>query len=153
MKQLRTYRLIEEIVAGLFILLFIYTGISKLKDHYSFETVLSRSPLIGSKAVFLSWSLPIIEILVAAMLIVPGLRKYGLISSIALMSLFTGYIAYMIYYTPNLPCSCGGVLKQMTWAQHLNFNISFTLLAIAGFMIHQKNKLFVAINRNSRTPV
>jgi len=46
-----------------------------------------------------------------------------------LMTVFTLYIAYMLLFTPKLPCSCGGVLQQMTWKQHLLFNIGFTLLA------------------------
>lgn len=142
-----------EIISALLILLFVYTGISKLNDQDNFQAVLSQSPLIGSRANFLSWYLPIIELLTALLVFLPFTRKLGLKISLILMCLFTGYISYMILFTPHLPCSCGGVLKQMTWTQHLLFNICFTVLIAAGLWLYQRNKLFIAINRNSRTPV
>jgi putative oxidoreductase len=142
-----------EIIAALLIFLFVYTGVSKLNEQNSFRAVLSRSPLIGSTANLLSWLLPILELITAALLLIPFFRKAGLVVSLGLMTIFTGYIAYMIIFTPHLPCSCGGVLKQMTWKQHLWFNVFFTGLSAAAYWLYQHNKLFVATNRNSRTPV
>ncbi len=145
--------IIPDIISALFILLFVYTAITKLIEHQSFKVVLSQSPLIGINATILSWVLPILELLTAALLFVPSIRKWGFACSLILMLLFTGYIAYMIFFTPNLPCSCGGVLALMTWPQHLIFNIFFTTLAVIGLWFTFRNKLFIAINRNSRTPV
>ena len=142
-----------QIIAALLILLFVYTGVSKLNEQPKFIAVLSQSPLIGSKASLLAWTLPIIELITALLLLFPPTRKAGLIISLSLMCLFTAYIAYMILYTPHLPCSCGGVLRHMTWRQHLDFNIFFTMLCITGLWLYHSNKDFIAINRNSRTPV
>lgn len=138
-----------EIISSLFILLFVYTGISKLSEQNNFRAVLSRSPLIGPEANFFSWFLPITELLTALLLFLPFTRKWGLMITLVLMCIFTGYIAYMIISTSHLPCSCGGVLKQMTWTQHLEFNVLFTALAAFGIWVYQKNKLFIAINRRS----
>lgn len=142
-----------EIISALLILLFVYTGISKLNEQSNFRAVLSESPLIGSKANFFSWVLPITELTTASLLFFPFTRKWGFIISLMLMSLFTAYIAYIIFFMPHLPCSCGGVLKQMTWTQHLTFNIFITGLTTVGLWLYQKNKLFIAINRCSRIPV
>lgn len=141
-----------EIISALFILLFVYTGISKLSEQNNFRVVLSQSPLIGSKANLISWLLPITELLTALLLFFPMTKKWGLMISLALMCIFTGYISYMIIATSHLPCSCGGVLKQMTWSQHLKFNILFTALAGLSLWFYQKNKRFIAINRQSRIP-
>ena len=144
---------LTEIISALFILLFVYTGVSKLNEQNNFRAVLSHSPIIGSKANFLSLFLPITELFTSILLFIPNTRKWGLIISFGLMCIFTGYIVYMILFTPHLPCSCGGVLKQLTWNQHLILNILFTVLAGLGLWNYNKNKLFIAINRRSRIPV
>lgn len=142
-----------DIISALFILLFVYTATTKLLDHESFRAVLSQSPIIGSKAGMLSWVLPILELFTATLLFIPTMRKWGFASSLILMLIFTGYITYMISFARHLPCSCGGVISLMTWPQHLIFNIFFTALAAIALRLTLKNKLFIAIDRNSRTPV
>ncbi len=142
-----------DIISALFILLFVYTATSKIIEHRSFQTVLSQSPMIGNKASVLSWALPMSELFAAVLLFFPAMRKFGFIFSFFLMLVFSSYIIYMILFSKNLPCSCGGVISQMTWYQHLIFNIFFTVLAAFALRITFRNKLFIAINRDSRTPV
>ena len=72
--------------------------ISSLFDFRSFKYVLSRSPLIGDKAAVVALALPITA----------GLF-YGLL---ALIAVYTLYLAYVICFTPQLVCPCGGVLKR-----------------------------------------
>lgn len=153
MRKLLTEQFLIELIASLFILLFLYTGLSKLKEQTEFQVVLSKSPLLSTSSLVLSWLLPIIEIATSVLLFLPRTRKYGLVASMLLMTLFALYISYMLLFTPNLPCSCGGVLKQLNWSQHLLFNIFFLLLSILALWLSNKNKFFIAINRNSRTPV
>lgn len=153
MRKHLTEQFLVELIASLFILLFLYTGLSKLNEHTAFQVVLSKSPLLTTSSIVLSWLLPIIEIATSVLLFFTATRKYGLVTSMALMVAFTLYISYMLLFTPNLPCSCGGVLKQLNWSQHLVFNIIFLLLSIMALWLSNKNKLFIAINRNSRTPV
>jgi hypothetical protein len=144
MRKLLTEQFLAELIASIFILLFLYTGLSKLKEQEEFQIVLSKSPLLAKS-----------EIVTSVLLFLPRTRRYGLAASMLLMALFTLYISYMLLFTPSLPCSCGGVLKQMNWAQHLVFNTFFLLLSILALWLSNsnKNKFFIAINRNSRTPV
>ena len=142
-----------DIISALFILLFVYTATTKLIEHDNFKVVLAQSPLIGEKANVLSWLLPILELFTAMLLFIPSLRKWGFASALILMLLFTFYITYMIFFARDLPCSCGGVISTMTWPEHLIFNIFFTSLAAIGLGFTLRNKLFIEINRNSRTPV
>jgi Trk-type K+ transport system membrane component len=153
MRKLLTERFLVELIASLFILLFLYTGLSKLKEPEEFQIVLSKSPLLATSAIALSWLLPIIEIVTSVLLFLPCTRKYGLAASMLLMTSFTIYISYMLLFTPSLPCSCGGVLKQLNWQQHLVFNIFFLFISTLALWLSNNNKLFIAINRNSRTPV
>ncbi len=106
---------IPDIICGLLILLFAYAAISKLTDRQHFQAVLAQMLLIKSVAGFISFALPVTELIVCALLFVPGTRLFGLYASFGLLTSFTIYIGYMILFAPKLPCNCGGVLEQMNW--------------------------------------
>ena len=131
---------IIEIICFLLILLFVYTGLSKLFNYAEFKSQLSRSPGLEDWSAVIAIVLPIAELITAGMLAVTMTRRAGLILSFTLIVLFTGYIIYMLLFEKNLPCSCGGVIKEMTWKQHLVFNIFFLLMALAAMRL-QKNKI------------
>ena len=143
----------SEIISATFIFLFVYTAVLKMIDRESFAYVLSRSSLLGKFSSFVSWTIPSVEIVISLLLIIPNFRRLGLLFSTLLMSLFTLYIAYMLMFTSHLPCSCGGVLNNLGWKEHLLFNICFTGFAFIGWRFSKTNKDFIAINRISRTPV
>lgn len=146
MKQIHYQRIIE-IIAAIFILLFTYAAISKLFDYNAFKNTLYFSPLLSSYAAVLAWGLPVVELIISGLLFIPHKRETGLYASFALMLILTIYLAYMVLYSPHLPCSCGGVLQQMTWPQHLWFNIGFTILAAAGIRMHCKFKNSIPIHQ------
>ncbi|MBS1598440.1 MAG: hypothetical protein JST75_09440 [Bacteroidetes bacterium] len=133
---------IIEIISALFILLFTYTALSKLYDYENFRSVLYRSPYISFAAPVITWALPIVELVVVFFLFFPRMRRVGLIGSLMLMIIFTFYIGFIIITVsqPKLPCSCGGVLQQMSWQQHLLFNIFFTFLAWMGLRLLRLNR-------------
>jgi putative oxidoreductase len=131
---------IIESVSALFILLFAYTGITKLAVIKDLLKVLKKYPLIGQFYELVAWGLPITELAVVLLLIIPRTRIAGLIASIGLMSVFTIYLSYMLIYAPKLPCTCGGMLQQLTWPQHLVFNIVFILLGVAAYWLSRTNR-------------
>jgi len=53
--------------------------ISKIFEQDSFKMVLSQLPLIKSKATFVSWLLPVSELIIALLLFIPGTRKWDLL--------------------------------------------------------------------------
>lgn len=139
-KTIRKPIVIADIISGMILLLMLYTSISKLIDHSTFNLVLHRSPLLKPAANILSWLIPILEICISLLLFFPTSRLKGLYASFILLVLFTGYLTYMIAYTPNLPCSCGGVIKHLTWLQHILFNTFFIALCLAGIFLFKKNQ-------------
>lgn len=130
---------ITEVIAFLFMVLFLYTSISKILTFGSFQTVLSQSPLIRNYFQLVAFSIPTLEILITILLFFPKTRLKGLYAATALMTAFTLYIAYMLKFTPNLPCQCGGVLRQMNWTQHLYFNSAFVIMGVAGIWLTKNN--------------
>ncbi|GGB23756.1 MauE/DoxX family redox-associated membrane protein [Puia dinghuensis] len=129
--------LVFQIIICLLILLFVYTAVSKLADYNNFLFVLRQTDELRPFAAILSIALPLVEIVVAVLLIIPSTRHKGLYTSLILMSVFTIYVAYVNFLASHRPCACGGVLKGLKWRQHLIFNIIFTLIALAGIWLNK----------------
>ncbi len=127
---------IIEAISALLVFLFIYAAVSKLLDFDKFKYQLSQSPFISGISWLVAWAIPLGEILISISLISKRTRIAGLHLSLFLMLLFTGYIFIMLKYSSYLPCSCGGILSQMSWKLHFVFNLAFTGLSLMGIMIH-----------------
>jgi uncharacterized membrane protein YphA (DoxX/SURF4 family) len=129
-----------EIISSLLVLLFVYTGLSKLLDFQTFHLQLSKSPFITKFADAVAWTLPIGELVVALALVFKWTRLPGLYASLFLMTMFTAYIYAMLNYSYDLPCSCGGIISKMTWTQHLWFNAGYTALCVGGILLESSKK-------------
>lgn len=149
MKRLPPRQLYIEIVVALYVLLFLYTAIMKFRDIPFFIGSMSHTPILRPYAIILAGMIPAMEIAIAVLLIIPRTRHYGLLTSTGLMGIFTLYVAFILTTMKDLPCSCGGVIQQLNWKEHLIFNSVFLL---AGMLACYWNKGFIAINRRSRIP-
>jgi len=124
------------------IFLFSYTGYSKIEDHSRFLKGLSRVAIIGPYALFISWSVPIVEIVISILLIIPKTSKWGLYSFTILMSVFTIYIVSMVLWATKLPCHCGGAIEKLSWTQHIWFNLVFIAIAVFALWISKLKTSF-----------
>jgi MFS family permease len=136
--------LMAELISSFFVLLFAYTAVSKLVIYDTFVNQLSKSPYLEKYAVAVGWLIPAIELIVALLLVYRRSRLIGLFASFGLMLAFSIYIYMMLHYSHYIPCSCGGVLAQMSWEQHLVFNVVLSLLALGG--------IFLSVTRNNPNP-
>ncbi|QHS63027.1 MauE/DoxX family redox-associated membrane protein [Chitinophaga agri] len=130
-----TRKLFPELPAILLVALFTYAAISKLLQYDTFQHQLGQSPFVTAYANVIVWLLPLSELAIAALLVIPGTRLTGLYLSFAMMLAFTIYIYAILHYSYFVPCSCGGLLSQMNWDQHFIFNIVFTLISLAGIFL------------------
>jgi putative oxidoreductase len=130
----------KEFIAAFLMLLFSYTAASKLLEHarFLFQLRLSPLPQMATFAELLSWSVPILEILVAIVLVVGMITGHflnkGLWISLVLISSFEIYITAMFFSGKDLPCACGGVISLMSWRGHVIFN-ALTIIMIAAALI------------------
>lgn len=127
--------LIIESIAYIFILLFLYTGIMKLIDYDSFHFDLTNAPVIKKLEPILAFAVPITELIIALLLFIPKTKKIGLYSSFIIMTLFTIYVGGILSFLKDKPCTCGGILRSLTWGQHLGLNITLTLLALLALFL------------------
>lgn len=129
-------KFIVQATTFLLIFLFLYTALSKLVVFGTFKTLLAQYPLIGSFSGLIAWLVPATEIFLCLLLFVPASRKTGLWLSAVLLGLFTLYTIYLVSFAPKLPCSCGGVIAQLSWQQHLLLNVVFlTLSAVSAYSL------------------
>lgn len=140
------------IISLLLILLMVYAALAKLNDYDNFRFGLSESPIIAPFAGILVWAVPATELLIAAMLALSFLRLAGLYASFVLMLLFTLYIIVMLSFYDDIPCSCGGVLEDMSWGVHIGFNLVFVLLSAWAIRLEKKRRRRLPALHSSAAP-
>jgi uncharacterized membrane protein YphA (DoxX/SURF4 family) len=140
MKQMIAKNTFIEIVCYLFIFLFLYTGVMKLIDHLDFYFAIEKSYILYRFASVIAWVIPILELSIVVCLLIQKLKRIGLYASFMLMALFTIYVGYNAFFTTHeeRPCTCGGIIENMTWVQHFFFNTAFSLLALLAIRFYKQ---------------
>ena len=126
---------IVDIIAALFVLLWVYAAISKLMDYETFKVQLGKSPLLTNFAGFAAVAVPVSELVIAGMLLTNRFKLLGLYASLFMMTLFTAYIIAILNFSYYIPCSCGGILSSLGWTEHVIFNLVFIALAIVAILL------------------
>jgi len=126
-----------EIIAIWFVMLFLYTGISKLMEYNLFKTQIGMSPILSPVAGLIAWLLPLSEFVAAILLFIPRWRPTGMYAALGLMSAFTIYVGALLLWEDHLPCSCGGVISLLSWQGHLIFNSICIGLALLGVLLNR----------------
>ena len=124
------------VISSLLVLLFLYASLSKLVDLKQFEGDMLNQPFPHWLARGITWTIPFTELLLVLCLLLgtwlnqASLHIAGLLGSFALMSIFTLYTGLiLLHFFPRIPCGCGGVIRTLTWKEHLCLNVSVTLFA------------------------
>lgn len=131
----------------LLVVLFVYTGVAKLADLSSFRNDLNGQVFPPGWVRGLVYLLPALEILVAISICFDRSRLLGLWAASVLMFLFTLYAALVLAGVfKRIPCSCGGVIRRLSWQQHFWFNTCFLAVSIVSI------KLCIHTNRGNRKP-
>ncbi|AEM71527.1 hypothetical protein Murru_2489 [Allomuricauda ruestringensis DSM 13258] len=132
--QKHSHRIVETI-SLLFVVLFIYAATSKLWDFGQFKVQLGQSPVLTAYVDGVAWMVPGVEYLLALLLLFNGTRLVAFYGSLVLMVMFTTYILLVLNFSDYIPCSCGGVLEDLGWTEHIVFNLFFVALAIIGIIL------------------
>jgi hypothetical protein len=112
---------------------------SKWMDLGRFAGDMNNQPFPHWMAAILTWSLPVVDIFIPLALIINRTRPAGLWASLIVMSLFTIYAGVILFhFFDRVPCGCGGVIRGLTWPQHLFFNLFFTLVSLSGILMSMK---------------
>lgn len=123
----------------LLVVLWCYTATSKLMTFTEFKRQLIAQHFSPDFTSALLWLVPLTELIAAFTLLFTKTRLFGLLLSLILMVLFTGYVGLTLMgYFDQRPCSCGGVLQQLGWTAHFWFNLFFLGSSILGIVATTK---------------
>lgn len=124
-------KVLSEIFVYLIALLWLYTSVYKFLQIDNSISQLGDSPLIAPFAVWFGYGLPVIEFALFALLLISKTRRYALIGSTILLTLFTIYIIVILnFYRADTPCTCGGIISKLGWKNHIYFNLTFLLMGV-----------------------
>jgi len=135
---MKKYFSIPAIVSAILLGLLLYTGISKLQRHNDFLLALAASPLLKQHAGWLSRAVPVTELVIAALLFFPATRQKGMYAALLLLTVFTGYLTWMLQQQAPLPCSCGGFIEALSWPQHLLFNTALLAVTVTTILLNKR---------------
>ena len=134
-------KIIIEIISSLLILLFLYASVSKWLDFKVFIGEMNNQPFPNSITPFIVWSVPLIEVIIAIDLIFERTRVPAFYASLILMGVFTVYsVAILLHAFKYIPCSCGGIIRKLTWPQHLFFNLFFVGISLLGIVLIKRDR-------------
>ena len=131
-------KIITNITGNLLILLFGYAAVSKLLVYPKFVSQIGQSPVLQGMSPYIAWVIPAIELGICMLLILPKWKLTGFYAATGLMLVFTIYVLVIMYLSPIVPCSCGGILNGLGWKSHLVFNILFTGIACTGLLVEKR---------------
>lgn len=129
-------------ITVIFILLFMYTGVDKLRNSEALSIQIKEIPFLKP---FASWLLALvacIELAVVILLTRKSSRLAGLYACLILMLSFTLYLILISYFSEGVTCSCGGILTQLPQKLHIIFNICLVGVASAGVYLEKQVKHF-----------
>jgi uncharacterized membrane protein YphA (DoxX/SURF4 family) len=129
-----------DVIIFLLAVLFLYAASAKFMTFVEFQAQLGKSPLIANYAKTIAWTVPFVEVLISLLVLIPRTLLYGLYASFFLMFIFTAYIAFILTFSPYVPCSCGGILNTMGWTEHLIFNSFFVSVTVTGIILHNRKQ-------------
>lgn len=129
--------------------LFLYAAYGKLTDHDTFARGLSKVNYLGVYAEPIAWLVPIAEIGIAILLIIPHTYKLGLYLFTGTMMVFTLYIGSMLLWNEKLPCHCNLFVEKLSWVEHLWFNLALIGLSITAILLSRSN-LNLKTNNNEK---
>ena len=124
------------LISGLLIILWAYSSFSKVLELDKFKHAMATQVFpkwIGKIFVFI---IPLSEIVMITLLILPDTRLIGMYASFIMMLAFTIYVAGSVFEIyERKPCACGGLFGRLGWNRHLNVNAILTLIALTGIIL------------------
>lgn len=124
------------IITGLLILLWAYASFSKIFNMHQFQHALMTQVFPRWVGKILTYALPLSELVIIGLLLIPETRLLGMYTSLFLMTIFTLYVGGAVFQIyDRYPCACGGLFSRMGWYKHLKVNIILTIIALAGVVL------------------
>lgn len=118
------------------IVLWSFTGLEKLIRFEDSRNAFRNQTFPPDMADALAIWVPVAELALALILVIPFLRWWGYLGSTLLLTVFNTYIGLIwVGAFPRVPCNCAGLLESLNWASHFWLNWVFIGLGILGMCL------------------
>lgn len=124
-----------------FVILYSYTATVKLAHFGNFRDQLNQSPGLQGYGGYWAYGIIALIIVMVILLCFRKLRLWGLWCSFGILTVIAGYIAVILYYSNNLPCTCIGLFEQLGWKENLAATMALMIMALVGiYAMKKENK-------------
>lgn len=131
-----------QLATGALASLFCYAALSKLLHYQQSENEMLNQIFPRPWALVFTWLIPSLELLLVIGLLWKTTQRVAMWAATLLLLLFSLYIALVMSGVfGRVPCSCGGILKNMSYGMHLVFNLLFMIVGIYGIASAGKGEL------------
>ena len=121
----------------LLVLVYLYTLAQKVMDLGAFHERLVKNSLFSDQFIdALIYLVPLAELVVVVLVLVPKTRSFGLQSSLFMMIAFTFYLWFLNKHGDISNCGCGGIFHYMTYVQHMLTNFGIILVNLGSFILY-----------------
>lgn len=134
-QTMRTKNLIAETIIFLLLLMWAYTFVSKVLDFDTFRRQINGAYLLSYLGSPLPYILQLLHLSLVILLLKKSWRKLGLITSLSVLLLYTGYLIYILKFAPSIPCSCISLFRGLNWNNQLWINLAVLTLNIIGLIM------------------
>ncbi|WP_420866236.1 MauE/DoxX family redox-associated membrane protein [Chryseobacterium gambrini] len=132
---MRTKNLIAETIIFLLLLMWAYTFVSKVRNFDTFRRQINGAYILSSFGSSLPYILQLLHLSLVVLLIKKSWRKIGLITSLSVLLLYTGYLIYILKFAPSIPSSCISLYRGLNWNDQLWINLAVLTLNIIGLIM------------------
>lgn len=123
----------DKIASIPLIILWTYTGFDKLLRWKDSRNAFHNQTFPAELAEVLAYAVPIVELLIALLLLFSVTRWWGYLGSILLLTVFTTYVGLIwVGAFPRVPCNCAGILESLGWAEHFWMNLGLIGVGVWG---------------------
>ncbi|WPR77690.1 MauE/DoxX family redox-associated membrane protein [Algoriphagus sp. NG3] len=125
----------DKIFNTILILLWTYTGLDKLIRWDASRKAFHNQTFPSELAEVLAYAVPMVELLIAGLLLFSVTRWWGYLGSVLLLTVFITYVGLIWSGAfPRVPCNCAGILESVGWAAHFWLNLGFIGVAVWGLV-------------------
>ncbi len=134
-------KIVVELVTFLLMSLYLFAAFSKWFAFTQFKNDINNQPFPNALTPWIIYSIPPLQVLITLALMFERTRTIGLYASLILMLAFSIYSAMVLLNVFDyVPCSCGGIIKGLSWPRNLILNLSFVAISLVGILL-TRNRL------------
>ena len=122
-----------KLIALALAVLFAYAAVDKLEHYTLFSLQLKRFPVPIPVIFEQVWIIPVAELLIAMLLLLPFFRLKALFVSLFLLGVYTLFLTLMLESRFHLSCKCGEPFQALSLKMHMGVTlvcVFFTGIAV-----------------------